>query len=129
MPGGPWTNGGHGCGDGMPPPAWGDGAAAGGSPLDGMAPMGDPMGGVPPMGIYDPMGDAMGGPKMIRWAVTQWAVLQWAVSLMEQWLLWIPRPPQIWLKAWKLLIQPAADAADAAAADAPADDAPTDDVV
>ena len=32
-------------GDGMPPPAWGDGAAAGGSPLDGMAPMGDPMGG------------------------------------------------------------------------------------
>ena len=38
----------------MPPPAWGDGAAAGGSPLDGMAAMGDPMG-APPMG-GDPIG-------------------------------------------------------------------------
>ena len=38
--------------------AWGDGAAAGGSPLDGMAPMGGD--GMPPMG-GDPMGDAFGG--------------------------------------------------------------------
>ena len=39
------------------------------------------------------------------WLVTQWVVIQWVVSLMEQWLLWIPQLPQIWLKAWKLLIQ------------------------
>ena len=36
--------------------AWGDGAAAGGSPLDGMAPMGGD--GMAPMG-GDPMGDAL----------------------------------------------------------------------
>ena len=71
-------------GDGMPPPAWGDGVAAGGSPLDGMAPMGDPMG-APPMG-GDPMGDAKGGPPMGG----VWMVILGS-SLMEQWLLWIPQ--------------------------------------
>ena len=41
MPGGPGPMADM-DGDGMPPPARGDGAAAGGSPLDGIAPMGDP---------------------------------------------------------------------------------------
>jgi hypothetical protein len=49
-------------GDGMALSEWGDGAAAGESPLDGMAPIVGPMGD-PPM-EEDPMEDAMGDSPM-----------------------------------------------------------------
>ena len=110
-------------GDGMPPPAWGDGAAAGGSPLDGMTSMGDPMGG-PPMG-GDPMGDAMGGSTMAGGPMGDPGgppAFDEAMQAMDS-------AASANMAEGMEAANTAADAADAAAADAPADDAPTDDVV
>ena len=123
MPGGPGPMADM-DGDGMPPPAWGDGAAAGGSPLDGMAPMGDPMG-APPMG-GDPMGDAMGGPPMGDAPMGDPGApppaFDGAMAAMDT-------AASANMAEGMEAANTAADAADAAAADAPADDAPTDDVV
>ena len=86
-------------GDGMPPPAWGDGAAAGGSPFDGMAPMGDPLGG----SSYgrDPMGDAMGGSPMGGAPMGDGGAppgFDGAMAAMDG------AAQQTWLRAWKRLI-------------------------
>jgi hypothetical protein len=101
--------------------AWGDGAAAGGSPLDGMAPMGGD--GMAPMG-GDPMGDFTvgadggigGGPPPGPGDFGDaMAAMDGAASAN--------------MAEGMDAANTAADAADAAGADAPADNAPTDDVV